>query len=304
MQSIGRTFGARIFYGRCTMDTALKLYYSSAQGDNYTLSTPEGEQSARQAGYSFARVEGYGYPGSVSGVVPLKLYWHGGRGDYFTTATADGERSALEAGYQFVRVESYVFPNPRPGAVPLKLFWNTARQDNFVTATADGERSALEAGYQFARVEGYVSPRPTILNVQFYTDLGWGHQMRTDGMLVRGDESMPGRIDARTRIWTDNPVTGFHGVVQIIYADTYGVALGQITPARFWCDAFGARDQTVAWSESLDPEKSKHVEKLHLAHWRFPDWDKAGQKVNEAIDTFKKMTEIFALIKKSGGQAN
>jgi hypothetical protein len=40
----------------------LKLYWSAARGDNFTTATKIGELSARDAGYSFSRVEGYVFP--------------------------------------------------------------------------------------------------------------------------------------------------------------------------------------------------------------------------------------------------
>ena len=69
-----------------------------------------GTQSARQAGYTFARVEGYVYPSRRQGTVPLNLYWSSQREDNFTTATSVGAQSARQAGYTFARVEGYAFP--------------------------------------------------------------------------------------------------------------------------------------------------------------------------------------------------
>ena len=135
-----------------------KLYWSAAREDNFTTATEQGERDAKNAGYRFARTEGYVYSTQQPGTVPLKLYWSAARGDNFTTATTQGGRDAQAAGYGYARIEGYIFPSQQPGTVPLKLYWSAARGDNFVTATAQGERDAKNAGYRFARIEGYVFP--------------------------------------------------------------------------------------------------------------------------------------------------
>jgi hypothetical protein len=136
----------------------LKLYWSAEREDNFSTSTPVGEQTALAEGYQLAGTEGYIFSNQELNTVPLKLYLNPQRGDYFTTATPEGERDALGSGYQFVRVEGYVFQTEQPGTVPLKLFWHGGRGDNFTTATPAGEQSALAVGYQFVRTEGYVIP--------------------------------------------------------------------------------------------------------------------------------------------------
>lgn len=130
----------------------LKLYWNADRGDNFTTATSIGEQSAIDAQYGFARVEGQVYTAPIPGTIALQLYWNAQRGDNCTAA------SAPAAGYGFVRVEGYMFRSRRPGTVPLKLFYSPARGDYFTTATNSGERSALEAGYRFISVEGYVLP--------------------------------------------------------------------------------------------------------------------------------------------------
>lgn len=143
----------------------LNLYYSEARGDNFTTGTDVGEQSAKSAGYGFARIEAYGLRDPQLGTVPLKLYWNAARQDNFTTASAQGEQTALASGYVFVRVEAYIYPSQQPGTVPLKNYWSPARGDNFSTATAISEQSARDAGYAFAWIEGYVFPAGASLSL-------------------------------------------------------------------------------------------------------------------------------------------
>ena len=47
---------------RTNMKKALKLYWSASRGDNFSTATAIGERSAQEAGYSFARIEGYVFP--------------------------------------------------------------------------------------------------------------------------------------------------------------------------------------------------------------------------------------------------
>jgi hypothetical protein len=67
-----------------------------------------GEGAAKQAGYSFVRVEGYVYEKERPNTIPLKLYWSDKRKDNMTVANAKSEAAAIDAGYKFVRVEGYV----------------------------------------------------------------------------------------------------------------------------------------------------------------------------------------------------
>ena len=153
----------RILFGAGATPTAvrvpLNLFYSPARGDNFTTGTAVGAQSARDAGYNFVRIEGFGLRNPQPGTVPLNLYWNAARQDNFTTATAQGAQAALANGYVFVRTEANIFSTQQPGTVPLKNYWSQAREDNFSTATAIGEQSARDAGYVFAWIEGYVPPR-------------------------------------------------------------------------------------------------------------------------------------------------
>jgi hypothetical protein len=137
----------------------LKLYWSSARGDNYTTATAAGEASAIAAGYQFARNEGcvLTSPDSASRA-PLKLFWSGARGDNYTTATAAGESAARGASYQFVRNEGFVFTGAASGRVPLDTFWSWVREDHFTTGTQAGALDARAAGYTFVGTEGFVFP--------------------------------------------------------------------------------------------------------------------------------------------------
>jgi hypothetical protein len=87
----------------------LELYWHPEREDNFVTATPEGSQSALEAGYSYARVEACVFPTQRPGTVPLNLYWNAQREDNFTTATSIGARSARESGYTFARVEGYVY---------------------------------------------------------------------------------------------------------------------------------------------------------------------------------------------------
>jgi hypothetical protein len=88
---------------------ALKLYWSSDRGGNFTTATKQGKDDAIAAGYQFIRKEGYCFHEWRKGTKPLKLYWNPDRGDNFTTATEQGEADAKAAGYQFIRIEGYVY---------------------------------------------------------------------------------------------------------------------------------------------------------------------------------------------------
>ena len=140
----------------------LQSFWQAMREDNFTTATPEGVASARSAGYSSIRVEGYVFAEQQPGTVPLKLYWHEMRGDNYTTGTAEGEASAQAAGYQYVRIEGYAYSTPQQGTRPLQLFWSASREDNFSTATDAGANDARAAAYQLVRTEAYVlnSPSP------------------------------------------------------------------------------------------------------------------------------------------------
>ncbi|MFE7128389.1 hypothetical protein [Streptomyces sp. NPDC057617] len=138
--------------------TALLLWWSAARGDNFIAGTAAEDQSAREAGYSFSRQEGWGLKTQDPGTVPLYLFWSAGRGDNFSTATQVGIDSAYAAGYSYAGIQAYIYPVQVSGTVPLYQFWSSTRQDNFATATAEGINSAYAAGYTLARVEGYVYP--------------------------------------------------------------------------------------------------------------------------------------------------
>lgn len=86
---------------------ALKLYFKEATGDYATVATPEGERDVQSAGYEFAGLQGYVFPGPQPGLAPLKLYVSADHKDYFLAASAASIGEAEGAGYQFVRVEGY-----------------------------------------------------------------------------------------------------------------------------------------------------------------------------------------------------
>jgi hypothetical protein len=88
----------------------LELYWSPQREDNFVTATPEGGNSAVEAGYSYVRIEACVFPTQQPGTVPLNLYWSSQREDNFTTATSVGTQSARQAGYTFARVEGYAFP--------------------------------------------------------------------------------------------------------------------------------------------------------------------------------------------------
>jgi hypothetical protein len=135
---------------------ALKTFWSNERQDNFTTATALGEASALDAGYSFARNEGYVFPTEQPGTVPLKLYWSDMRGDNYTAATVDDEAALRAAGYSFARIEGYIFPTEQPDTIPLKLFWSDAHGDNYTTSSSEGEARARSSGYGFVRIEGYV----------------------------------------------------------------------------------------------------------------------------------------------------
>jgi hypothetical protein len=88
----------------------LELYWSSQREDNFVTTTPQGGNSAIEAGYNYVRVEACVFSKQQPGTVPLNLYWSDKRGDNFTTATSIGAQSARQAGYNFARVEGYAYP--------------------------------------------------------------------------------------------------------------------------------------------------------------------------------------------------
>ena len=85
----------------------LKLYFKEATGDYATVATPEGERDVQSAGYEFAGLQGYVFPGPRDGLVALRLYVSGDHKDYFLAASTTSLSEAEGAGYQFVRVEGY-----------------------------------------------------------------------------------------------------------------------------------------------------------------------------------------------------
>lgn len=86
---------------------ALKLYFKEATGDYATVATPEGERDVQSAGYEFAGLQGYVFPGPQAGLVALKLYVSADHKDYFLAASAASIGEAEAAGYQFLRIEGY-----------------------------------------------------------------------------------------------------------------------------------------------------------------------------------------------------
>ncbi|MGA0599608.1 LGFP repeat-containing protein [Caulobacter sp. KR2-114] len=86
---------------------ALKLYFKEATGDYATVATPEGERDVQSAGYEFAGLQGYVFPGPQPGLAPLKLYVGPDGKDYFLAASAASLGEAEAAGYRFVRIEGY-----------------------------------------------------------------------------------------------------------------------------------------------------------------------------------------------------
>ncbi|MGW6741552.1 hypothetical protein ACWGDX_12610 [Streptomyces sp. NPDC055025] len=138
--------------------TSLLQWWSAARGDNFISGSAAEDQSAREAGYTFARQEGLGLTAQDPGTVPLYLFWSPTRGDNFSTATQAGIDSAYDAGYSYARIQAYIYPVQVSGTVPLYQFWSSTRQDNFATATTQGINSAYAAGYSLARIEGYVYP--------------------------------------------------------------------------------------------------------------------------------------------------
>lgn len=134
----------------------LELYWNSQREDNFSTATPEGGNSAIQAGYDYVRVEACVFPTQQPGTVPLNLYWSPDREDNFTTVA--GGQDARLAKYFFARTEGYVYPDQRDGTIPLHSYWSHQRGDNFTTATNIGIQSAIQAGYSFIRVEGYAYP--------------------------------------------------------------------------------------------------------------------------------------------------
>ena len=86
----------------------LNTYWKASRGDNYLVGTEEGDASARAAGYTFVRREGFGWATPVPYTVPLYLFYDSSRQDNFVTATEEGIDSAAAAGYRLVRIEGYV----------------------------------------------------------------------------------------------------------------------------------------------------------------------------------------------------
>lgn len=86
---------------------ALKLYFKEATGDYATVATPEGERDVQAAGYEFAGLQGYVFPGPQTGLVALRLYASADGKDYFLAAAAASIAEAEGAGYRFVRIEGY-----------------------------------------------------------------------------------------------------------------------------------------------------------------------------------------------------
>ncbi len=124
----------------------LELWYDSQREDNFVTATPEGNNSAIDAGYDHIRYEGCVFRTEQPGTVPLELWYDSQRGDNFTTGTSAGAQSAKDAGYQLIRVEGYVYPMGISGTIPLNLFWDPQREDNFTTGTGAGGQSARDAG--------------------------------------------------------------------------------------------------------------------------------------------------------------
>lgn len=171
----------------------LALYWSPARGDNFTTATGIGKQSAVDAGYDLAWVEGYVHGAQQLGTIPLELYWNGVREDNFTVATQSGRDLAKAHGYTFVRIEGYLYPTQQVGTVPLQLYWSEARLDHLVTATAKGRQRAETAGYRYVRVEGYLYPNAIALraaNGQYVcAEGGGGREVVANRPAIRGWET-------------------------------------------------------------------------------------------------------------------
>ena len=286
--------------GTALAQTPLNLYWSDARQDNFSTGTAQGERDALAAGYRFVRTEGYLFPSTQSGTVPLDVYWSAQRGDNYSTATADGVNAARAAGYVFVRTEGYVYPTLQPNTVPLKAYWNAAYGDNITTATAAGEASAIAAGYVFVRVEGYVAERPPSLNISLQSDLGNGHFMTTNGVMLNS-----GRIEAMTRTESVTWFGGFTGGVQIFFEDANGFTIGASQIQAFGVDGrwLGRSDRTDFWAEDINPSVAARTVAIHVVHFWYPRYQFFANLVNYAVSVGRPLVDLIKDIKAAGGSA-
>lgn len=137
----------------------LVLWWSGERLDNFTASTRIGHESAVDAGYGRARVEGCISQTPLPNTRPMYLYWLGIVGDNASVAGSDFIARVRNEGYRRARLQGYIFNSYQEGLVPLILFYKgQERDDYFSTATEIGRRSAISAGYTRIGVIGYVLP--------------------------------------------------------------------------------------------------------------------------------------------------
>jgi hypothetical protein len=105
----------------------LQHWYSAARKDSFTFASASALASAKEANYTFVRMEGYVHPKATGAAqTPLRLYWSAGRNDHFlVAANSQHEKDALQGGYRLVSTEGFVVgtPPPPPPPPPQWIEW-------------------------------------------------------------------------------------------------------------------------------------------------------------------------------------
>jgi hypothetical protein len=166
--------------------------------------------------------------------------------------------------------------------------------------------------------EGDPLPSVQILTVdtgdQDVGGFGGGHMLHTTAYLIKST----GVVSGQTRIWSTNPVFGFHGGVYATCSDANGAPVGAGTPVYRWgVDAdnpfFGNHDLTEQWPPAgtpplLTPAQADTVTSLSVFQIWDADsfqtildkWVAAGQPIGQLAQDAAQVAKLFSSSGSSG----
>lgn len=125
-----------------------------------------------------------------------------------------------------------------------------------------------------------------------HDELGSHRRMRTEFTL-----SNNGKIEAKTRIWTNDHWKGFHGNVVIFLTDAEGNWLWKIGPEEDWVDGqyVGHNDKTFTWSSEIPVNDVKLIKGYAIWHSTVskPQFLSTLKETGKVIDKVKEIYNKF-----------
>ena len=112
-----------------------------------------------------------------------------------------------------------------------------------------------------------------VLTAQFQNEIPSDRKRRYMRTAVRVSTEN-GLAFATTRIWTRQPVIGFHGAVTVLARDDTGKIFDFTEPKGWAVDGFRipfrADDRTVHWTDLMDPARIGAATRLEIFHTHMP----------------------------------